>query len=198
MTILVKPVVLAIDPSSTCTGYALATGLDPAELIEAGRIQASDRRVDGKDAVGDWLNRKELASMRRILSIIPDLDDVVNRYHPTQIVVETPSGKCGTGSKHGAKGSLTTYGMAAGVIVHACMRWCPWTFPVTERQWTSRSGGKESRQLAIKLLYPNQYDPKRDPGGDVSDAVSLLRWWIEGGFGCDRRSSTIRSERSTR
>lgn len=174
--------VLAIDPSSRCCGYALLAGLEPGELLDAGRIVPSESTAGLRPtlpALAAWLERPELLAYRRIVSMLGDLAELVHEHRPAWVLVEMPSGRAGTGSRAGAKSSLSIYGAAAGVIFEALRHEADpdRVLPVSERIWTAGQGDKGRRQQAIAGFYP-QYDAGRDPGGDVSDAVGLARWWL--------------------
>lgn len=187
---------LALDPSSSCTGYAVLVGLEPAGLIDAGQCRPSL----SKTALGElpaWrrahLWQDELTHVRKIRSICRDVADLIKEHQPGSIVVEIASGKFGSGAKHGARGSLTTYGMAAWAVLAECERQLPAVAPgadvvpgvaeVTERQWIGGRGpgripsGKDQRQALVQQLYPGRYDPALDTGADVADAIMLSRWW---------------------
>jgi Holliday junction resolvasome RuvABC endonuclease subunit len=178
--------ILSIDPSSTCIGYAVVNSLESSGLVEAGRIKPST----GKDAVNylhpklaRWLARKELSAMRRIESMSPDVFELIERVAPTVVAVEVPSGLFGTGAKRGARGSLTTYGLAAGRIYELCQHRSEQIgipcLPITERMWTTGAGNKTRRLPNIVAIY-RQYDPSKDPGGDIADAIGIARWaWRE-------------------
>jgi hypothetical protein len=173
--------ILAFDPSSQAIGYAALKGLGRSDLVDGGLLKPSM----AKDALGDmpaWLHAhlrdKSLAACWRVLSMLQDAADLVEEHQPEVIVVEIPSGKTGTGSRKGAKGSLTTYGFAAGdVYGELRCRWPMITAPVNERMWTPDRGGKWLHQVAMDDFYP-QYDRQQDPGADTSDAIGLARWWI--------------------
>jgi len=183
---LISGTIMAIDPSSTCTGYAVLAGLAPQDLLDAGRIVGSSG-VSAcawvSPAARDWYGRVELAACVRVASMMRDLSDVLSEWRPETIVVEVPSGKIGTGAKRGARGSLTTYGLAAGAIWEWSRRAIPAgrVLAVTERMWTRSAGSKRRRQLMVRAIYANRYDRSRDPGGDVADAVGLGRWFLEVG-----------------
>lgn len=178
---------LALDPSSSCTGYAVLVGLEPSALIDAGQCRPSL----SKTALGDlpaWrrahLWQDELTHVRKIRSICRDVADLIQEHEPESIVVEIASGKFGSGAKHGARGSLTTYGMAAWAVLAASERLRPdATVEVTERQWIGGRGPgripskKEHRQVLVQKLYPGRYDPTLDADADVADAIMLGRWW---------------------
>lgn len=176
--------ILALDPSSTCVGYAVLAGLSPTELIDAGRLKpsmAADAIPDLPDWLRDHLRQPALKAAWRIAGLVRDAVDLVHEHHPTQIVVEIPSGLFGTGARHGARGSLTTYGLAAGAIWSVMDQQLPGQVaPITERQWTPDRGAKGKAQLAIAAMYKG-YSMHADPGADVADAIGLARWWIGNG-----------------
>lgn len=177
-------VILALDPSSTCVGYAVLAGLSPAELIDAGRLRPS-MAVDAIPDLPDWLRehlrQPALKAAWRVAGLVRDAVDLVREHRPRQVVIEIPSGLFGSGARNGARGSLTTYGMAAGAIWAAVDQQLPGCVaPVTERQWTPDRGAKGKAQLAIAGLYKG-YSLQDDPGADVADAIGLARWWISSG-----------------
>lgn len=156
--------VLAIDPSSTCTGWAVLDGLAARQLVQGGLI-TPDRKAPAP---------------RRIEQILGDLDPLITEFHPDRMVVEVPSGKAGTGSRQGAKSSLTIYGMAAGAV----WGWCLGRFPgrvidVNERAWTAGAGSKQERALGVAALYRHQYKIDSDPKLDLADAIGLGRWYLQ-------------------
>ncbi len=179
--------VLAIDPSSSCTGYAVLSGLAVADLIDAGRLRPSEAidQIAGPPWRRAWLGQGPLKAYRRVYSMIADLRDLIIQYVPDWIVVEVPSGLAGTGSRHGARASLATYGAAAGLIVGAC----DWfadsnrVVVVTERMWI-RGGNtaKRLRQRAIAAVYRGRYEWREDAGADAADAIGLGRWWLSVGL----------------
>lgn len=174
-------IVMGLDPSSTIIGYAVLGGLEPGDLIAAGLLHPSlARELLGHMPTWqrDYLLGAHLPAYRRTLSMIGDVTGLICEYAPARIVVEIPSGKFGTGAKRGARGSLTTYGMAAGMVVQAVADQAgDRCIPVDERTWTAGGGNKEQRQLGISLVYQPRYKAADDQGGDVSDAIGLARWW---------------------
>lgn len=175
--------ILSLDPSSTCVGYAVLDGLEPNELCAGGLIVPSlAERVLANlaETLQHYLKRHELIAYRRILSLIPEVEALLDEYRPDVTVVEIPSGKFGTGAKHGARGSLTTYGLAVGMVIQACNAHAHSgvVVPVTERQWTAGLGDKQKRQRAIAAFYRHRYTLKSDAGGDLADAIGLGSWWF--------------------
>lgn len=173
--------ILSLDPSSTCVGYAVLAGLRPADLIDAGRLtpsMAAGAIPDLPDWLRDHLRQPQLRAAWRVMSLVRDVAGLIQEHQPSLVVVEIPSGLFGSGARNGARGSLTTYGMAAGAIWSACNHHLPGrVVPVTERQWTPKRGPKHKAQIAIAGFYKN-YNPSDDPGADVADAIGLARWWM--------------------
>lgn len=186
---------LALDPSSTCTGYAFITGLEARDLVDAGRV-LPNMNIKSLGHLSEieraWLSRSELYPVRRVESMLPDVAELLTRAGLSCVAVETPSGRIGSGAKAGARGSLTTYGMAAGRFYQFVRDRAPAGVPVlavTERMWTAGQGGKEKRALTIYALYA-QYraasEAGKDKGGDVADAIGIGRWaWRQLPQKCD-------------
>lgn len=175
--------VLGIDPSSTAIGYGLLAGLEPEDLLDAGVIRpsASTRELHRQyPALAAWLDREDLAAYRRIANATREIQELISEHRPVWVLVEVPSGLIGTGAKRGARGALTIYGVAAGVIFETA-RSChdpDRVLPVTERAWTHGQGDKDRRQTAIWATYRGRYRMQLDRGGDAADAIGLCRWWL--------------------
>ena len=155
-----EPLVLAIDPSSTRTGYALRS---PERLKDAGFLQPDPRAK----------------AVERIHTMCLDLVALLIDAEPTHAIIEWPSGH--VGARHQGKGAgLATYGAAVGAM------W--WTLVnslggdvriVTEDVWT-QSIPKQERQAVIAARYPAYRDMvNQDRGGDVSDAIGLADYWFQ-------------------
>jgi Holliday junction resolvasome RuvABC endonuclease subunit len=194
--------ILALDPSSSCVGYAVLTGLDPADLVDGGRITPS--KAKGVTAhLPDWLQdhlrsrAAGLGTLTGILSLCSEVRGLIDEHQPDRVVIEIPSGKAGTASKkQGSGGALGSLGLAAGAVLMAAADHHPdgqaAVVPVSERHWTPRPrkgadavscggrGPKWQHQAAMAALYggPDGYDPKQDPGADLADAIGLGRWWL--------------------
>lgn len=171
--------ILALDPGSKVTGYALLKGLEPGDLLGCGLLKGSAAvglAMDNSDCVNAWwLAGKDCAAWRRIQSIGKDLVELLKETRPEVCAIEIASGKIGTGANRGARGSLTTYGMAVGYLAR-CAEQNVRTIPVNERDWTRHTGPKSSRTKIIALIYPAQKWNSCDPGGDARDAIGLGRW----------------------
>jgi len=160
---------LVLDPSSTCTGYAILN--DYGRIIEAGRIKPTGK----KSAIG------------RIDEIVQTVVVLLNEHSPDQVLVEITAGK--SARRLGGKvQGLGVYGMAVGAIRQACRTVVGGenVMSVEENVWTN-SVPKRKRLQMLRMTVP-EYRAKKDPGGDVGDAVGLGLWWL-------RRNEITRSNR---
>jgi hypothetical protein len=173
---------LAIDPASHVTGYAVLGGLESRDLVDAGLLRASEAIHQGTDA---WLCQPELKACRRILSLASELQTLLAEYAGRifAAAIEIPSGKAGTAAKHGARGSLTTYGLAAGYLWAELAKAAGLkpqarlpVYPITERQWTVDAPAKHLRRAAMRLVYGGRFNAAADDGVDATDAVMIGRW----------------------
>jgi len=150
---------IAIDPSSTRTGYAL---FDRRGVVDAGFLRP-DRTKDRAD--------------RRVRAMARDLVDLIEEWGPRVGVIEIPSGAPGRGSRRGGKTSLIVYGFAAGALYGVMLTALARVHPVLETIWT-RGQPKARRVVSVATRYP-QYlaAADRDRGRDVADAIGLGDWW---------------------
>lgn len=149
---------LAVDPATRATGYAVFHG--PRELLELGVIRSS--KPDAQ---------------RRIDEICDELEKVLGDHHPDYAVVETSAahqhGRFGDGGMAG----LARYGEAVGAV-RATLRIrlgadrVAWSSP----GWTRRTG-KRMRVLQVAAAFPD-YVVDRDRGADAADAAGLGMWWF--------------------
>jgi hypothetical protein len=158
--------ILALDPSSTCTGYAI---LDDGRVKEAGRLR-------GKTG---------LPPDSRVLAMRDGLREVLMEHRPAVVVVELPVEKQYT-TTPGKKSGFAVWGLAAGAIWTVAVDWaeneCLAGGPgahvvhrVSNTLWT-RGKSKDDRRIVAKGAM-KEYDPANDPGGDMSDAIALGLWW---------------------
>ncbi len=166
---------VTFDPSLTVTGYAVGgrSGCR-GNIHDAGRLGHMTEK-----------KRKESTVYQRLMMIAADTLDILRRYQPLTVIVETPAPQA---PKKGAAGQAR-YGMAVGVVIGATNQFCD---EQTDRgiivrviltdadDWT-HGVKKETRQLAIADQYPT-YDPDKDRGANVADAMGLLCWWAEREF----------------
>lgn len=159
--------VLALDPSSTRTGFAV---LDRLRLVDAGYL-AQPRRLDAL--------ARSAGMVDEILGLLRARAGLWRA-----VLIEVPSGRPRSGLRANAGGYLAIYGLAVGAIWQAVRSWCslqcapPRVCAVTEREWT-RGVPKRVRQRRMALLHP-QYAAQlaKDSGGDVADAIGLGAWWL--------------------
>ncbi len=150
--------VLAIDPSSTCTGYAVFAD---GKLVDAGLYKPSKSGLD---------------AIQRISDMLDDFRAMLGKVDYDAVVIEIPIGRQHTQTP-GKKSGFAIWGLACGAFWATARAWptCR-TFPVSNTIWT-RGKSKADRQLAASLMYKG-YDSSQDKGGDVSDAVCLGHWWL--------------------
>lgn len=148
--------ILSIDPSSSCTGYAV---FDGRSLIECGTF---------KPKPSDTANV-------RIEAMAQDLRDTIAEHAPLVLLIEDTSGKVGRRHKGGGAG-LAIYGKSIGYML-ATARATPGLRVITvlENEWT-RGVSKDTRTARLAGL--RGYDAGQDPGGDAADAIGLALWWI--------------------
>lgn len=167
-------IVLAFDPSSSCTGYSVHETNGTAEpiLIDAGRL-TPERQKDPCNL--------------RIRHMLREARKLVIEYRPDEIVIEDTTGKVHKGGRErGMNGAgLAIYGKAVGAFIFGMLGIADGVgtgpgngrIPIIawlENDWTGGTR-KPTRQAQCVALHPRQYDPKRDPGLDTSDAIMLGR-----------------------
>lgn len=157
-------IILAIDPSSSITGFAL---LDEAEkLLDAGTLRP---------------NKRTDASEFRIAAMCDDLETILIATNPDIVVIEWTSGKVGRRRHKGHGAGLAIYGLAIGAIWRTATAWAARRKPVgqvvtvLENDWTAWKS-KEERSKLIAREYP-KIDFSKDTGGDIADAIGLGVWF---------------------
>ncbi len=150
--------ILALDPSSSRTGYALMR--TSGQLVEAGLFKPG-KATDPATA--------------RIEVMGCELSLLLTAIVVACTVIEISSGK--VGKRHGGGGAgLATYGMAVGYLWAVASRHGP-VVCVPENLWT-RGQEKKKRQAEIAMAF-RQYKPATDPGGDIADAIGLGRYYLK-------------------
>ncbi len=162
--------ILSLDPSSTCTGWAV---MDYGEqYIASGFLSPPTVQVEPT----------ALEAYYRIDAMCLSLRKLLDQYKPQEIVMEWTSGKraarLGQNVSH-----LAIYGVAVGAIWREAVNWTAyWTDKGTpcavasylENTWTKGQPKGHRIQIA-QAMFP-QYDPERDSGGDEADAIMLNVW----------------------
>lgn len=156
--------VLALDPSTTCTGWALLTGPRiETDTEQCGRIKPSSGKIPS------WERVAEMAS--DLLRLIDDLT-------PTHIVIEWPSVHVRKDRRGRSSVGLSVYGTAPGAAYVACMMRGGFELHAVESStWTRTMPRKEDR--AIRLSGVSAWSRDADPKLDVCDAILMGQWWIE-------------------
>ena len=160
---------LSIDPSSTCTGYAVFRN---KRLVDAGLLKPT--------------NRKDPPT-KRIVEMVAELQGVLHEKKPKVAVVEITSGKVNT-RRHGGSGAgLAIYGMAVGAMWQSLREYLVWgkiegeVVCVPENDWIRhRAKGQKSKaaRIAEVAACHKKYDPDKDKGGDAADAILLGEWYL--------------------
>jgi ribonuclease HI len=158
----VGDVVLSIDASSSCSGWAVFT-VDRSEnptLVEFGKVKPSGGMLEAR-----------VREMREKLVAVAD------RYRPDLVIVERTSGL----SYHKERNSsLPALSFAQGVIAGGVEQ-SGYSLSVEvcdETEWTNLVP-KDTRKEEIAERYPAYgLTASLDDGGDISDAIGLGRWRI--------------------
>ncbi|TVQ64036.1 MAG: hypothetical protein EA379_02855 [Phycisphaerales bacterium] len=169
--------ILAFDPSSTCTGYALAEA-EPslpmgARILVGGIIRP--RRAD--DA-----HRRIAETARDAVQVYTDALELIEpqRRHTLRVAVETPGRSFGARQRQAA--GLLTYGMAVGAV-HGALALELHHGPCDDAEvlcidpadW-KRWRGKQASRDRCADLWPD-YDPAADTAdADMADACLIAAW----------------------
>lgn len=156
---------LALDPSSTKTGYALLRR-PHGEVIEAGTL--SGRAKD--------------AAIGRAMEMADCLIKLIAEARPDSIVIETPgvhaAGNPIVKAKRAGKG-LAVYGVAVGIIYRAAWQTGVEVVPISAHEWTRRVS-KEKRARALQFTTASyRAVAETDRGRDVADAIEMGQWWLK-------------------
>lgn len=160
--------ILTLDPSSTCIGYAVFT--DAGDVREFGRITPSSTRIGA-----DPLKRiPDLTAQARVVA-----REIVESSHEfLRVVIEVTTGKVHRRTKSSGGAGMGTYGMGVGYVWAAMSADGYAVHPVLEQAWT-RGASKERRAWAVLQRYRNKgYRAESDPGMDIADAIGLGDWWF--------------------
>lgn len=163
--------ILALDPSSTRTGWAWFSA---GTLREAGYMTGAKRSDP---------------AIARIAAMDEQVRELVEQIRPRVVVVEITSGHVQARHKGGGAG-LATYGMAVGALAIGASRSMVelvlraydipslyGVYTVAENEWT-RSRNKRVRQRALAARTPG-YDASKDAGADAGDAIQIGEWYLE-------------------
>jgi hypothetical protein len=163
--------VLALDPSSSCCGFALArVDVDRPgnpRYMEAGRFlprRVKDDAFERIDAICESLSSEmSWCWIHDEGSLCPDV-----------AVIEAPKKpQARQGSR--SVGSMWTYGIAVGSIIRTVRAHGLPVALLDPADW-AKGISKDHRPALAKSLC-REYEPKSDPGADMADAIVMLRWW---------------------
>ena len=155
--------ILMLDPSTTCTGYAMMK-LD-GTLIEGGFFRP---------------NRTKDSAIERANAMCEDLVELLNETEFSAIVVEVPTAEAHHKKDRHGKG-LTTYGIGVGMIVRTILAsgQADKLVAVDQSTWTG-GDSKTERADFVALAYANYRQAQdQDTGLDLADAIGLGLWYIE-------------------
>ena len=165
--------ILSIDPSLSCSGWAVVTGTarDP-KILTAGMLR---------------LKAEDLPE--RVMELFFDVQGLLDEFHPTAAVVEMPQTfSFGMGGKRSAA-TLPGYGMATAAALLACRtnrvlmtpgRVLSPSASVWTRGYPKTKGdpNKQSRVHHAALLFGTipQFFGAKSNAGNVADAALLGHW----------------------
>jgi len=175
--------ILTLDPSLTCTGWCIADeGAGPENIVvrRASRI-VPDRQIPTSDVPG------------RVRSVVSQVQHLIVEHLFNEIdhliVIELPSYR--KMARHRGNGSgLALYGFLVGSVWQMCELISGRVRCVTSDKWTGGRSKEKRRKNACR--YYKHLSKIKDPGFDVSDAVSLAIWWCQIG----RRGETWARQKS--
>lgn len=153
--------IIALDPSSSCIGYARFSR--DGALCDAGR--ATTPMTQG--------------AYVRMVKLAEEILELVECSTPaTRItcVIEVPSGKVNRGRHKGGGAGLSVYGVAVGYLLGRLANLDVDVRMILENDWT-RGIAKADRQASVAARH-RSYERANDPGADVSDAIALGEWWM--------------------
>jgi len=160
--------IFSLDPGSKKTGWAVMGARK--QLIQAGLLLP---------------DKQSTAPEFRIHRMCEDLRNLLDEVQPAVILIEWTSGKVGK-KRHGGQGAgLAIYGISVGSLWREVLAWRR-ALPaeqqlevkvelILENTWC-RSVTKRKRIDAVSMAFP-QYNPEKDRGGDIADAIGLNVWY---------------------
>lgn len=161
-------VVFSLDPGSLKAGWAV---LDSHEQLLAGGLILP--------------NKIHIDSEFRIAQMCQDLWQLLDEWQPKVIILEYGSGKINPRRHHGGGSGMQVHGISIGSFWREAIGWRR-ALPaeqqlevkvvlIVENRWT-RGVRKEERAAAVAAMFP-KYNPVKDPGYDLADAIGLASWY---------------------
>ena len=161
---------LALDPSSSCIGWALMDSGRRGKITDADRILAPRK--------GNYLYRVDWLIEQLKLLMVTRLNPGPSWRWVDRVIIEIPSGR--THGRHRGRGEgLSVYGFAVGAIREACIAGsaCGEVFSLTEAEW--KSGQPKEKAIRVATKHYPEYAGMVDPGVDIADAIALAVWYYE-------------------
>lgn len=153
---------LALDPSSTATGYAL---FQDDKLLACGKFKG----------------RTKDPALVRCEAMLAAAQEICLTHAPLEVIVEMPGGTVHRRVRGHSPTGLDIYGMAAGMIYQGCNGLPPGTVTaihsVTPNGWTAGKS-KHERAKWYGAMFKGVYDPEHDKGLDIADAIGLGLWFF--------------------
>ncbi len=156
--------ILSLDPSSTCIGYARFGGFDGGTMLNAGRM----------------VTPQKPSAYVRMVKLADDIVDLIREYNGPRmiVIVEVPSGRVNHGRHKGSGAGLSIYGVAVGYLLGRLANLDVDVRMILENEWT-RGIPKDKRRESVAARHGSyRAIQDKDPGGDISDAIALGEWWI--------------------
>lgn len=164
---------LALDPSSTCTGWAIfshSNDFGKWQLIQLGRLAPPAHRP----------------AWDRIKAQADELTTILTRHCPDLAVIEVASNLVHSAARARKQsrfslGGLMTLAHGQGVLIGTIQGGhLPW-IPIKETEWTAGipKTARATRTAKLVPQYAAWLKTNNDPGLDVADAVGLGDWFAQ-------------------
>ena len=166
--------VLAIDPSSTRTGFAVmrtTAKRGQYALLDCGLFVPTKRYSSAAIRINDMVADMCLMLPRLIEQHVADGGHMLDFL----VGIEVPSGRPGRAVAAGAKAQLAIYGRAVGEFVRAAKCAQSIVCEVDERTWTRRRT-RQQRQMEARAYPLYRLQVELDRGYDISDAIGVGEW----------------------
>jgi Holliday junction resolvasome RuvABC endonuclease subunit len=174
-------VILALDPSSTCVGYALVAGPRPDQLVDGGLLRPKPAK---------------LPIIARVRQFAQDFRELLEEHRPAVVVMEVSLSRHGRANDRGGASALGVYGLAVEYLFHSLETSGTPIETLDATQWTERLR-KAKRTERIRAIYGTRYPVERDPGGDLADAIGIGRWWLQHSTHSARPTRTRANKKKT-
>ena len=158
-------ILISIDPSSTCFGYAVFSTVTN-DLRQSWKLLQAALLLPDKGGLSATVRIDQL----RRYKDGPD--------QPTRAIVEIMGTKQFAKAASGRRSSLPVVALAMGRAWGVCVQELGYYVDTVDIAWTQGTT-KEIRKAHAHAEYSNYYDPEQDPGGDAADAICMAEYWLE-------------------